>query len=100
METMMIASTPTTQQQIYVDDPPIAPFQLTISSNPFTWQNTTGRLCLVVINGGVVNAISYSRNNVQFDVLGILAGCNVVGLLDRLRIAYTVTPPTAWVYPL
>ncbi len=71
-----------------------------VSSNPFTWQNMTGKLCLAVISGGVVNTISISRDGTNFDALGLLSGCYVIGLNDRVRITYTLTPPTFTLYPL
>lgn len=77
-----------------------AAFTVPVVGNPFTYTNDTGVLLLAIINGGVVNIVSSSRDGVTFDVLGLLNGVTILSPGDKLRITYTITPPTLKMYPL
>lgn len=51
----------------------------------------------VIVSGGTVSAIDFSRNGVNFYSTGQTAGMFTLNAQDRLRITYTVAPTTTFV---
>jgi len=73
---------------------PVAP-----SGSPFTYINTSARAQSVIVSGGTVSLIEYSRDGVTFTVVGVLAGLVYLNPGDRIRVTY-VTAPTITATPL
>lgn len=74
-----------------------APTTLTPGGSPYTYQNTTAGGQMLLITGGVVTTISYSRDGTNFTLIGLLAGQVTVLKGDYVRIVY-VTVPTITVF--
>ena len=70
----------------------ILPRGITVGASPFTFQNTTGRSIDVIVSGGAVSAIAFSRDNVTFYGVGLTSGVFWLSPNDRLRVTYTVAP--------
>ena len=69
-------------------------------ASPWTYQNTAARPQLIIVTGGTVSAIAYSRDNITFDTVGTAIGGQFdVAPGDYLKITYTVAPTFA-VYPI
>lgn len=63
-----------------------------IGTSPYDVINTGYSPITLVVSGGTVSAISYSRNGTTFDATGQIAGVFVVNPGDRIRITYSVVP--------
>jgi hypothetical protein len=70
----------------------ILPRGVTVGASPFTFQNTTGRSVDLIVTGGTVSAIAFSRDNVTFYGVGSTAGVFWLSPYDYLRVTYTVAP--------
>lgn len=66
------------------------------SGSPFTYQNTSHQRQEVVISGGTVLTIEFSRDGTTFDPIGAQF---VLNPYDRVRVTYLL-PPNIAVYPL
>jgi hypothetical protein len=75
-----------------------SPVALTVSASPFTWKNTNVYPVTVLIQGGTVSVISYSRDGVLFLPVGLLAGEVTLSPGDSVRVTY-LTAPTIYVIP-
>lgn len=60
--------------------------------SPWTFQNTNTYDVSIVVQGGTVSAISYSRDGITFVPLGVVAGMLWVSKADYLKVVYTVAP--------
>jgi hypothetical protein len=67
-------------------------FGIPVTGSPFTYQNTTATNLSVVVSGGTVTVISYSRDGTNFFPVGLLAGMFLVNPGDYLRVTYLTTP--------
>jgi len=79
----------------FAGEPPgwsILPRGVTVGASPFTFQNTTGRPMDLIVTGGVVSAIDFSRDNITFYSVGQTAGVFWLSPYDYLRVTYTATP--------
>jgi hypothetical protein len=63
-----------------------------VGASPFTFQNTTGRSVDLIVTGGTVSAIAFSRDNITFYGVGSTAGVFWLSPYDYLRVTYTVAP--------
>jgi hypothetical protein len=73
---------------------------ITIGSSPFFFVNSTSTRIMVLLNGGTVSLIEFSRDGVVFDSVGsLLSGDFMLNPGDGLRITYTIAP-TAIYYPI
>jgi hypothetical protein len=66
---------------------------ITVTASPFTYQNTSGYNQSVIVTGGTVSLVEFSRDNTTFYSISILT--NTMPLLspnDYLRVTYTVAP--------
>ena len=61
-------------------------------ASPYSHINTGYEDMLLLVSGGTVSAIEYSRDGTTFDVTGETSGAFVISPGDRVRIAYTVAP--------
>ena len=78
-----------------MDDVPrrfILPSNVVVGASPFTYQNTTGRPADVIVTGGTVSAIAFSRDNTTFYGVGATSGVFWLSPYDYLRVTYTVAP--------
>lgn len=74
-------------------------FTATPGASPYTFQNTGFQTEIVIVQGGTVTTIEFSRDGTQFDICGILAGLFLLCPGDRLRVTYLVAP-TLTIYPV
>ena len=70
----------------------VAPSAITPSASPYTYQNTSGFDATVIITGGTVSDISFSRDNVTYYSIGALSGMVGLSPNDYLKVTYTVAP--------
>lgn len=71
----------------------------TPAGSPHTYTNSSARRQNVIVSGGTVTTIEFSRDGATFDIVGLLAGVHVLNPGDQLRITYAVAPAVA-IYPL
>ena len=70
----------------------ILPSGITPGASPYTYQNTLGYPADVIVNGGTVSAIAFSRDNATFYTAGTIGGIFPLSPYDYLRVTYTVAP--------
>jgi len=70
----------------------ILPSGITPGASPYTYQNTLGYPADVIVNGGTVSAIAFSRDNATFYTAGAIGGIFPLSPYDYLRVTYTVAP--------
>src|ERR1700744_5860043 len=70
----------------------IAPAAQTVTASPYVVTNNTGNDQSVIVNGGTVSKIEYSRNGGAYITVGTVAGMFQLSPLDSLRVTYTVAP--------
>lgn len=75
----------------------IAVAGITPTGSPFTYQNTSNYDAFVIVKGGTVSLIEFTRNNVAFFDVGVIAGMFYLGPSDRIRVTYTVAPTMSYV---
>ena len=78
--------------------PPAEPTAVTITASPFTYINTSNLLVDIMISGGVISTLEFSRNGVTFFNTGSYYGMFGLSPGDRLRATY-VTPPIITLVP-
>lgn len=70
------------------------------NGSPTAFQNMTSTRIMVLLNGGSVSLIEFSRDNVTYDsVGGLLSGDFFLNPWDWLRISYALAP-TGIYYPI
>jgi hypothetical protein len=74
------------------NSPSIAQAAITVTASPFTYTNTNGQNAHVLISGGTVSAVEYSKDGATFITIGALGGMWTVYPNDRIRVTYTVAP--------
>ena len=75
----------------------VAPSNITVTASPFTYQNTTAFNGDVIISGGTVSNIEFTRDNTTFYDTGLLMGVLRLSPSDRVRVTYTVAPTMTYV---
>jgi hypothetical protein len=70
----------------------ILPFNIAPGASPYTYQNSREYPADVVVNGGTVSAIAFSRDNATFYTIGTTSGMFALSPYDYLRVTYTVAP--------
>lgn len=75
--------------------PPGNETALTAGVSPYTY--TAGVKGSLIVSGGTVSAIAFSRDGVTFYSTGQTAGMFALNARDRLRITYTVLPTVTFV---
>ena len=75
----------------------VAPSNITVTASPFTYQNTTAFNGDVIISGGIVNDIEFTRDNTTFYTVRFIEGVLRLSPSDRVRVTYTVAPTMTYV---
>lgn len=76
----------------------IEPSAITLTASPFTYVNDTGYTVDVIVSGGGVSLLEFSRNGVTFFSTGSFYGMFTLSPYDRLRVTYQ-TPPQMTLVP-
>jgi len=69
-----------------------APAAIVPSGSPFKYQNLTSFDQSVIVKGGTVTLVEFSRDNTNWFDVGVVAGMFTVSKGDYLRVTYTVAP--------
>lgn len=75
----------------------ILPSGVTPGASPYTYQNTSGRPGDMIVSGGTVSAIAFSRDNATFYSAGTVSGVFPLSAYDFLRVTYTVSPTMTFI---
>jgi hypothetical protein len=75
--------------------PPAAEIAVTPGVSPYVYSAPVKGS--VIVNGGTVSAIAFSRNGTTFYTTGQTSGMFTLNAQDRLRVTYTVTPTMTFV---
>lgn len=70
----------------------LLPTGITVAASPFVVQNTTDWDQSIIVQGGTVSKIEYSRDTSTYYDVGVIAGMFWLSPLDYLRVTYTVAP--------
>lgn len=70
----------------------IQPITITPGASPYTYQNTNTYPADVIVSGGTVTAVAFSRDNVTFYTVGLINGVFALSPYDFLRVTYTLAP--------
>lgn len=74
------------------------PSAITVTASPFTYINTTGYPADIIVSGGGVVLLEFSRNGATFFSTGSFYGMFTLSPYDRLRVTYQ-TPPQMTLVP-
>ena len=74
------------------------PSAIYVGASPFTYINNTGYPADVIVSGGGVSLLEFSRNGVTFFSTGSFYGMFTLSPYDRLRVTYQ-TPPQMTLVP-
>ena len=86
---VLVPSTPPTTTG---NAPALLPRPITVTASPFTYQNTAGSSISVIVSGGTVSAIEFTRDNATFYTTGAVSGMIELSPYDQLRVTYAVAP--------
>ena len=75
----------------------LLPSGVTPGASPYTYQNTSGRPGDMIVSGGTVSAIDFSRNNATFYSVGGVSGVFPLSAYDFLRVTYIVAPTMTFI---
>jgi len=75
----------------------LLPSGVTPGASPYTYQNTSGRPGDMIVSGGTVSAIAFSRDNATFYGVGFVSGVFPLSAYDFLRVTYTVAPTMTFI---
>lgn len=75
----------------------LLPSSVTPGASPYTYQNTSGRPGDIIVSGGTVSAIAFSRDNATFYGVGAVSGVFPLSAYDFLRVTYTVAPTMTFI---
>lgn len=70
----------------------VAPVAITPGASPYTYQNASSYAASVVVQGGTVTKVEFSRDGTTFFDIGVLAGMIALSAYDSLRVTYAVAP--------
>lgn len=68
---------------------------VTVGASPYTYSAPRGGF--VIVSGGTVSVIAFSRDGTNFYTTGQTAGCFPISAADFLKITYTVLPTVTFV---
>ena len=74
------------------------PSVIVLGPSPYTYINNTGYPADVIVSGGGVSLLEFSRNGVTFFSTGSFYGMFALSPYDRLRVTY-LTPPNMTLVP-
>jgi hypothetical protein len=77
-------------QGLWKGTPPASESAVTVTTSPMTYVAT--QRGFMVLSGGTVSAIAFSRNGTTFYTSGEVAGSFPLSNGDSLRVTYTVVP--------
>ncbi len=80
---------------LYTGLPPQAENPVVLGVSPFVYTNAVKGT--VIVSGGTVSDISFSRDGTNYYTTGQTAGMFTINAQDFLRITYTVPPTTTFV---
>jgi hypothetical protein len=80
---------------LYNGLPPAAEVAVTPGASPYTYSAAVRGS--VIVSGGTVSAIAFSRDGVTFYNVGQTSGMFLLNAADQLRITYTVLPTVTFV---
>lgn len=80
---------------LYSGIAPAAVMPLTVTASPFTYSPTVKGS--VIVNGGTVSQIQFSRDGTNFYTTGQASGMFTLNAADRLVVTYTVPPTITFV---
>ena len=75
----------------------LLPAGVTPGASPYTYQNTSGRPGDMIVSGGMVTDIAFSRDNATFYGVGAISGVFPLSAYDFLRVTYTVAPTMTFI---
>lgn len=70
---------------------------ITIGASPFTYTATSPGFVIIV--GGTISSITFSRDGINFFALGVTPGPFPVMKNDKLVVTYTVAPTSMTLFP-
>lgn len=95
--TILISAIPTVTMNGIAYGPRMA---LVFNGSPTAFQNGNATRIMVLLSGGTLSLIEFSRDNVTFDAIGgLLSGAFYLNPGDWLRITYIVAPSGVY-YPV
>jgi hypothetical protein len=68
---------------------------ITVGTSPFTYQVTSKGF--MVVKGGTVSLIQFTRDGITNVNTGITAGCIPLSQGDSIIVTYSVTPTMTWI---
>jgi hypothetical protein len=75
----------------------LLPAGVTPGASPYTYQNTSGHPGDMIVSGGAVSDIAFSRDNATFYGAGVVSGVFPLSAYDFLRVTYTVAPTMTFI---
>jgi hypothetical protein len=81
-----------TRRRIKLGNEAVPPSNITATASPFTYQNTGLYDADVIINGGTVTQIQFSRDNSTFYTIGTTQGMVRLSPNDRVVVTYSSAP--------
>jgi len=81
-----------TRRRLNISNEAVLPSNISVTASPFTYQNTTAYDGDVIISGGTISSIEFTRDNNNFYTTGLLTGVLQLSPNDRVRVTYTVAP--------
>lgn len=84
----------TNQPSGFVSKAGTLPSVITPTGSPMTIQNTNGVLSAIVVAGGTVSLIEYSRDGSSWYPAGLVAGMFALASNDYLKVTYAIAPTT------
>jgi len=82
-------------QSLQVGTPPQAESSITVTTSPFTYTASMGGF--VIVHGGTVSQISFSRTSGTSYITGQTTGTFPVSAGDSIIITYSGAPTVTWV---
>ena len=79
----------TVDRLVYYKTPESA---ITPGASPYVYQNDTDYDQDIIVSGGTVSAITFSRDGAAYYATGIITGMFRLSPLDYLKTTYTVAP--------
>jgi len=83
------------RRRVGVSNDVALPSAITVGASPYTYQNTTNYPAKVLVGGGTVSLVEYTRDNTTFYTLASSTAQPVQVQLspnDRVRVTYTAAP--------
>jgi hypothetical protein len=77
-------------QQNELGTPPSSEVAVTVTASPFVY--TAPKKGFVIVSGGTVSLIAFSRTKGTFYTTGEITGVFPMGFNDQLRVTYSVLP--------